>query len=450
MARWIVVFACVLPWVAEPAAAAPPLRCASRHNGPCRAADTFDVLFDAQKQPMLVMNFGLLLPTGAGSATVCEEAFGGRTPEQLAVTPSGQVLIPAREGVFRGSEGNPCHWTLARGLPADTFVQQVVADPAAPARVWALVGAGNARSLYISEDEGATFALRHAFPSGQVWWRLLVVPGNPGRIYLGGPGAIGPFALAVSEDDGASFVVTDPIADLSESGRTTILLGASSATPPRLFFARDSAQGGDEIWMSKDGGKLVAKALALPPGHIVGGFAFGVTSDTVWVASRALLLSGRAEDASLHVSHAGGDSWQALPQTAPTGPRFRCLHHVDGMLYACGGGVDAADAFYLGRSVDGLTWEPVLTKANLNAPPTCLRQTCLETSAWLCDTYAACAPSATDAGATDAGVAVSSAGCGCRLGASRLPETTPWAVGAIAFAALTFGRRRLGLRKLRS
>ncbi len=444
MARLLMVCGCVAVLLAASSPShALPIQCVRPNSGPCMAADTFDLQFDSVNRPVVTMNFGVVFPEGAAHVPVCEEAFGGRTPQSIVVTPSGFMAVAARTGVYRGRLNDACTWTLAKGIADNTFVHQVIADPSAPNRLWALVGAGNDRGLYVSEDQGETFALRYAFPSGQVWWRLVAVASPQLRLYVAGPGAGAAFSLGVSADEGFSFVVRDAVGELSDPLRTTILLGASTQTPPRLFFARDTPAVGDEIWMSTDEGLSAARVLQLPPGHLVGGFSLGATPQTVYVASRTLLVSGRAEDAALFVSSDQGLTWAPPVNGGALGPRFRCLKWHQGALYACGGGVDANDAFYVGRSLDGQTWEPLVTTQTLGPVPACLRDRCLDTTAWLCGTYGICAPSS-DGGVGDASTETPAAqGCRCRVG--RPQASHGWmgmGVWAAVLGALLRRRRR--------
>lgn len=442
----VALFACVVPLLMVGQAPAAPLTCANVRNGACMVADTFSLEFDGAGQPLAVMNFGLFSSVGNGQyQTVCEEAFGGRTPERMAVA-NGRVVVPGLEGIYVSADASLCTWVRAVGLPAATYVQQAVVDPLVPSRVWALVGAGDTRGLYISEDQGATFSLRHAFARGEIWWRLFVLPTVPRKIYVAGPGLVGPAALSISLDDGQTFVARDPIVDLADPLRTPTLLDVSTDAPHRLFFARDTAGGTDELWLSDDDGVSVKRVVTLPTGHFLGGFAFGATQQTVYAGSRAPLFTGGATDAALLVSQDGGRTWAAPLFSPKDGPRFRCLKYREGTLYACAGGIDGADAAYIMQSADGITWAPTLTMAQVQAPSPCVRPLCLETAAWLCTTYGVCAPPANDAGTNDAGTGSSSSGgCSCKV-AARSPQRAWQGLGAAAFAIYLACRKRRRLR----
>ena len=425
-------------------AAAAPVTCATTRNGACQVADTFSLEFDAAGQPLAVMNFGLFTAVNNGQyQSVCEEAFGGRTPERVAVA-GGRVLVPG-EGIYVSQDQNLCSWTLAKGLPPATYVQQAVVDPLLPARVWALVGAGDTRGLYVSENQGATFSLRHAFVQGQVWWRLFVLPTTPRKIYVAGPGGIGPTALSISMDDGQTFTTRDPIADLAEPLRTPTLLDVSSDLPHRLFFARDTPSGTDELWLSEDDGLSVKRVAELPTGHFLGGFTFGATEQTVYVGTRAPLFTGKASDAALLTSTDGGRTWGAPVFSPVSGPRYRCLKYRAGTLYACAGGIDGGDAAYIMQSSDGVTWAGTLPMSAVQSPPACIRSSCLETAAWLCTTYGVCAPSSLDAGAND-GPGTPSGGRGCSCTLSGRSKAGVWAGPLVGLALYRVTRKRRRLR----
>lgn len=408
-------------------------------------ADTFSLEFDGAGQPLAVMNFGLFSAVGNDRyQAVCEEAFGGSTPDKLTIA-SGRVVVPGREGLYVSQDASLCAWSLAKGLPPATYVQQAVTDPVVPSRVWALLGAGDTRGLYISEDQGGSFTLRHAFARGEVWWRLFVLPTTPRKIYVAGPGLVGPAALSISLDDGQTFSARDPVPDLADPLRTPTLLDVSAEAPNRLFFARDTAAGTDELWLSDDDGASVKRVAELPAGHFLGGFTFGATQQTVYVGTRAPLFTGKATDAALLVSQDGGRTWAAPAFSPQDGPRFRCLKYREGTLYACGGGIDGGDAAYVMQSTDGLTWAPTITMAQVQAPPACIRSLCLSTAAWLCTAYGVCAPPQLDAGANDAGATASDdGGCSCAL-ARRAPQP-PWIVLVAGLVLYRRGRIRRRLR----
>lgn len=204
-------------------------------------------------------------------------------------------------------------------------MQQVVPDPTVLSRVWALVGAGDERSLYLSEDQGASFSVRHQWKRGTAWWRLHVHP--TGKLYVSGPGSVGPFAIGISVDEGKTFMARDPVPDLADAQKTTTLVQVSVSLP--------------------------------------------------------------------RVSR-------------------------NGHLFACGGGVDAGDAAYLAKSVDGVNWAAVATMSQVEPPATCMRSKCLETTSWLCLSYGVCPEALPNAGTGDAGGPPTSelSGCGCRFGGS--------------------------------
>lgn len=425
------------------------LRCASGvRRGPCQVADTSSLVFDAAGRPSVVMNFGVFAAAASSYLAVCEEAFGGVTPTHALLTASGMLSVPSWQGIFRAPLAAPCTFALVPGLPVGAFVQQLVPDPTLPTRQWALVGAGDERGLYVSEDDGATFSLRHTFTKGEVWWRLVVRSGEPRRVFVAGPGRVGPFALAISADGGATFSVRDPVADLADVTRDTVLLDVSEDSPSRLFFARFTPDGNDEVWVSADDGASVQRTLVLPAGHVVGGMTFGASPRAVYVGSRRLLLSSAGADAALFTSSDGGLSWAPPVLSPPSGPRYRCLAWRGDALYACAGGADAGDDFLVGRSLDGVTWRPVVTLSDVQAPPACLIERCDATVGWLCMTYGICAPSLPDGGSDGGEDPGGHAGCGCQVGRPSQSSAAP--LGLLFGGLLLYAhgaQRRTGARR---
>lgn len=427
------------------AATAAPLTCAQERNGACMVADTFSLEFDAMGNPLAVMNFGLFsaAPTQGRFAALCEESFGGRTPETVSVA-GLKILIPSRQGVFVNASADLCDWTLAKGLPVDGYVYQTVTDPLLPSRVWALVGVTGVRQLYVSEDQGSSFSLRHQFAKDEIWWRLSVVKTTPRTLYVSGPGLVGPFAITISNDDGQTFSKLDPVPDLADPSRNSKLETVSDESPSRLYFSRDTSLGNDELWVSRDDGKSVTRSLALPAGHFVGGLAFGATQNVLYVGSRSALTTGKRGDGVFFSSTNGGESWAAPVISSELGPRFRCLKFREGVLYACGGGVDSGDSAYVSQSTNGVTWTPVITMQQLDAPPACMRQRCPDSTAWLCTTYGVCPPPNLDAGAADSGTIPSggSSGCSCDVGPRSRNAAIPWIAASIAMILISLWRRK--------
>jgi hypothetical protein len=438
--------------------------CASRHEGPCKLPEAWDVLLGGDA-PAVVMNFGLLVPAEAPGklALVCEEAFGARVPQRILHDPRDQFFVPALGGVHRGDRLG-CAWPLVSGIPTTTQAHDVVIDPAVPTRRLALVQSVSMpylRTLYVSEDDGGTFTIKHTFSADQRWSQMAAAPGTPGRLYVAGFGAANLFALARSDDGGATFATTDPVPMLAERNRGTLMLGVSPLDGNRVFFARDRPDFGDDVWVSTDAGQSARRVLALPGGEIVQGFTFG-DGNTVFVAGRVLLAGSPGASANLYVSRDGGDTWLPALSSGPTGPRYRCLRFAAGKLFACGAGETGMDDFLVGSSSDeGRTWTPVYRLSDLLGPRACSTPLCRDTVAWLCETYGICGTDGLpveagpdggveDAGrdaTTDASPGVGGGGCGCRVGDPRGGRTGVFFVplaslGALLGRALFSPRRR--------
>jgi hypothetical protein len=84
-----------------------------------------------------------------------------------------------------------------------------------------------------------------------------------------------------------------------------------------------------------------------------------------------------APAAELYVSRDGGRSFSPAAISGPRGPRYRCLAHHGGLLYACAGGTPNGDDFLLGVSRDeGRTWTPLLAVEGLAGPEPCRAAAC--------------------------------------------------------------------------
>ena len=137
----------------------------------------------------------------------------------------------------------------------------------------------------------------------------------------------------------------------------------------------------------------------------------------------------------LHVSRDSGASWEAPLPSPLTGPRYRCLSHSAGKLYACGAGETLGDAFLVGvSSDDGRTWQPHTRLRDVAGARSCVKSRCLATEVWLCQLFGQCAP---DGGADalpspDAASATPrSSGCSCTLGGRAGPGLFPALVAGL-------------------
>jgi photosystem II stability/assembly factor-like uncharacterized protein len=408
-------------------------------RGPCQFLDSLAVLLPSNG-PVLVANFGLVSADAQGRWRFACEAGLGALVGRARMAPDGAIFVAGDEGLVRYQPG--CGSRPAGTIPGQAILD-VAFDARDPRRVRVLGAAP--RAVYESMDGGDHFQ-RRAPLDGEVL-RLVAAPSRPDTLYAAGDGADQRLLLLRSDDGGLGFTALPAAA--SPPGLVLDLVGVDPVAPDVLFLAVRDADGSDGLWRSGDGGHTWMRALALPALETFGGFTFGATSDTLFVGSRQQFDDPSAPPAHLYVSHDSGRSFAPAFASAGRGPRYRCLGHRDGLLYACGGGTPYGDAFLLGSSADeGRTWTPLVTTEALAGPEPCLAAACAPTSQWLCDTYGLCGdagrPTApTDGGSTptptDAGVTSAPAGgCGCGMA----PSAPPAASIALLLAAIARRRKR--------
>jgi hypothetical protein len=440
-------FATTLIFSAVTFAAAPSLalpitclRAGSTLGAPCLSVSANDVLFSENSDSVaLLMNFGIAWPgsTNGGFDLICEEAYASKTPERVLLLDDGMLFVPTLKGLKRGRIGDGCVFATASGIPDDAAVLQVVAQPNMRRFLWALTtNAQQQRALYRSFDQGLNFQLVHTFKANVVFWHLFVSAATPNTIYLSGFGLNGPFALARSNDEGATFDIQDPLPALADSVQGATLWAVSPVDSEVLYFARSTATGPEELWRSDDAGKTVKRVLILAEGEIITGFTFGKAPQDVFVSGYRLLETQGIPPAHLFKSNDGGDTWQPEIPSGAQGPRFHCLRYRNGVLWACGGDPTSGDAFLLGKSQDeGATWAPVANVNSFNPVKACVASLCPATTGWMCSTYGICSEASEPPDASvDAGAAQPrEAGCSCTVG-TRFPVRSTSLSGVLSLA----------------
>jgi photosystem II stability/assembly factor-like uncharacterized protein len=258
-------------------------------------------------------------------------------------------------------------------------------------------------------------------------------------VYAAGDRAQDGRLLVSRSDDGGRTFAT--VAGQVPEGIPLALLGIDPASPEVLLVALRGPDGIDGIWRSSDGGRSWTRTLVLPASESLGGFTFA-GAGTVYVAGRAQPFDAAIAPAHLYASGDGGAGFGPGLASGRAGPRYRCLAFRDDRLYACAGGSVNEDAFLLGASSDGgKNWTALMTTEALAGPEPCLRTTCADTSAWLCDTYRVCSA---DGGAPAPVASAGSSGCHCALGRSR-PRLWPLLLLAswrFIFSVLLDSRRK--------
>jgi photosystem II stability/assembly factor-like uncharacterized protein len=432
--------------LAGASARAQPAACFAGQAGPCRTPEPFEYL-PAPLYPsdLLVANFGLLAraPSG-GWHYVCDDAYGLAPPDRVWRAADGTLLAAGRAGLQRSEDGG-CSWTTSGGDLAGVPISDLALDRQTPARIWAL--GADRRVLYRSTDGGRTFATQRSFADDLRDPRLLAAPSDNDHLFLVAATTGATTRLEASRDGGQTWTSRELTAAVAPPLRNPLALQAIAPDDPATLYFSLVDQEGDEIWKSPDGGQTLTRLLELSEGEVLGGFTFGPTGSTLFVAGSAPIVIDERPPARLYRSDDGGRTWAEPVPSTRAGPFYRCLTFAAGRLLACGAGESGGDRFLVGASDDlGQTWSPVVGLADLAGPRSCARASCIATELWLCETYGRCGEAA-DAGVLPSdgspGTAPSAAtGCGCGLGGPRGgPAPAGWAVALLLALPLLLGAR---------
>ena len=419
------------------APAAAHARCQGLVSGPCNTPEP--VAFLPAAAPVLVTNFGLLYQdqTTTSWQLVCDDLYGLALPAGLRRASDGRVFAGSGEGLRFSSDG--CTWTQAGGVAEGRAILDVaVAAGGQPGQVWALTELPPA--LLRSDDGGARFVTVNGFdPSGRPSPFHRVVAGGDGqRLYLFGRDSNNATPAAVSMDGGQTFTTFDLSARAAQPPPSPLeFLAIAPGDPQVLYFQAFDVNGGDQLWRSGDGGQTVAPILKLTGFETLGGFSFGATDQVLYVGTVNAFAAAGTPPGMLHISRDAGASWETPFPSPPTGPRYRCLSHVGGKLYACGAGEILGDAFLVGVSTDeGRTWQPHVRLRDVAGARSCAKSRCLATEIWLCELHGQCAadagapppPDAAADASVDAATPRGSSGCSCTLGGPPAPGLLPLAL----------------------
>ena len=414
--------------------AAARVACLSVNQGPCRSPEPTNY-FPASSGafPVVVANFGLLMPAPASAEWqfVCDDQFGVPLPGRVWRDPAGRLFASGRAGLLSSEDG--CDWKAPQGELAGLLVEDMAFDRQTAGRMWAL--GEFPRALFRSLDGGQTFSRQHTFPETFTYPRLLSAPSDGRRLYVVAATQGASTALETTADGGETWTSLELTAGVVPPLRNPLSLIAVAPDDPATLYFVLSDPDGDEIWRSRDAGRSVARALELRDGEVLGGFAFGATAETLFVAGTApILLEGRPP-ARLYVSRDRAATWAEPIPSPESGPSYRCLAFTDGQLAACGAGESGGDRFLVGVSTDeGRSWSPLVRVADLTGAKACVRAQCIATELWLCETHGRCAttpdaaspdspaPADEPDAAVDAGTRSEGGGCTCQLAAGREPH----------------------------
>jgi MYXO-CTERM domain-containing protein len=423
--------------------------------GPCQLPEPARFLPATGSAPAAVAaNFGLLLPAAGGAwQFVCDDGYGAAPPDHLWRAPGGGFLVAGARGLLRSDDG--CEWSPVEGEPSDRKIEDVLVEPGASGRVWALGAEPGA--VYLSTDGGRRFVTQGQIAPALAGAHLRAAPAEPTRLYVTAGLAERPPGAWISRDAGRTWTAQPPATTLP--GPLAVLAFAPDDADTVYFKVTEPE--GDELWKSADGGRTLARVLKLSDFELMAGLAFGPApagqaGPTLYVAGRAPIVIDGVPPGRLYLSRDGGGTWQPPVHAPALGPAYRCLEFSAGKLFACGGGEAAGESFLVGVSGDeGRSWTPLVRLADVHGPRACVRDRCQRTELWLCESYGQCTASDGGAAPTDAAdaaadviadassepgaVAGGEGGCGCAVG-SRTPSVSMW---VLALLALLMRRRPL-------
>lgn len=299
--------------------------------------------------------FGLVVSRDGGQRFqwVCEDALFdpypvSKTPDPpIAVSASGAVLYGFEWGV-RALEG--CSLDTATNTDETTIVD-LATDPGGET-IWAVEGVPGERNAVLRAPANTLrFERLSVAPEPILWLTLDVAPSRTDRLYLTGTSerSGGP-VLFRSDDGGRTLVPAAPLPSVADSA----FVSAVDPVDPGVVYVRTLEGLSTALYRSADGGQTLGLVLRFT--GTMDGFALDDTGRTVW--------AGGPSD-GLHRSDDGG---RTFVQVSPLG--VFCLHHREGVLYACADWVTGD--FALGRSTDGgQRFAPVLRFESIEGAVDC-------------------------------------------------------------------------------
>ncbi len=351
--------------------------------------------------------------TGASWHYVCEPYItGGPNVVLYALEADGAVL--ALSPKLSRSTDQGCSWTSVPAPGTDATWTDVFADPLQPARVLAIAATAARTGIWISRDGGQSFPTQ-LFDTGERLASVESAATSPDTIYATtsvAAGGAATTALFRTTDGGASWQRIDLQALQLAVPAAVRILAVSPADPGTLWLrATRLPAGGDEVFVSTDGGKSFA-SLYQSPQRPLTGFARG--------ADGTLFLADGDPGILAHAPNSSG--FTRLP-----GPHLLCLFASGSRLYGCADGLQ--DPYDVATSDNGgATWNPLLSLTTLLGPSTCPAVASACASDWQFQ----------QAILASGRPKVAASGCGCRSAGSG-----GWLIAALVVAA-HWRRRRPG------
>jgi hypothetical protein len=310
----------------------------------------------------LAATFGLLIShdDGAHFYWICEEAigYGGTFDPKYRIGPTGTLFATTFNGLSI-SRDQGCTWAYAGGVIAGQWIDAV--DVASNGAVWAATSTGGMpNDVFLSHDDGATFA-SVGLLDDRAWWKSVVAaPGDPQRVYVGGYTVSREPAIVLfyrTDDEGVGWTPL-PTDEIALAAAPSFLFEAVDPKNPDVVYGRSVGVNppvGDRLYRSDDAGLHWTSILD--------------TTDSITgfvIRSDGSLLAGTIAD-GVHLSTDRGMTWTTPAQQ----PKMACVsERSDGTLLACGANWKP-DMFALGRSADGQQWAPVMRFGDITAPLAC-------------------------------------------------------------------------------
>lgn len=408
--------------------------------------------------------FGLLISDDEGASWrwTCEhDVSAGAKSYQLGAATSPQLFGLATGGIVR-TDDLGCTWSLVMDL-SSAFPVDYFPDPTAPDHLLALGILKDGQrtfgviDLSANGPQGQPGQVLYRAPMGDELTTVEIARSHPQTIYttIHSPQGMTPARVARSDDAGATWTVVN-----TQNAPRQMGIVAVDPTDPETIFFRVLADDGDQLAISRDGGKTLAIPLA--PKLIMSAF--------VRLANGHILAGWQSiESGFIYRSVDGGASFTLLP--TPIYPRS--FNERAGKLYAATDHI--RDKYDLAVSTDeGTTWTKVMAFEDVGTTAACLREgpTCWGTCAVLVNQKAfssavcpllgpgdggadggndaaAAGDAGADAGIVDAGDGArtkDAGGCSCRSAAAPVTSSSAGGWGLLVALVLAVAVRVRGRR----
>jgi photosystem II stability/assembly factor-like uncharacterized protein len=310
---------------------------------------------------LLETTFGVVISEDGGQTWYweCEDAlgYGGTFDPVLTSSASGAIFAGLFTGLAITRDGG-CNWIPVGDPLVKQWVSDITIGP--DGTVWAgTATGGNPNDVFVSHDDGVTFA--HAnLPLAQGWVRRVrVAPTDARRIYVAA------YRVDDSADAGSAYISLFFRSD--DGGQTWMSMPAAgnfpglqllyvSPTDENVLFA-DVTQGPEMLLRSADGGGTWTPVLH-PSNHI---------AMVVSQPDGIHYLAANPMDSASFSSDDGGQNWTL--GTKATVMNYGALG-PDGTIFVCANNWDP-DRFALGKSTDGVNFTPVFRFNQMSGPLAC-------------------------------------------------------------------------------